>query len=255
MVRKAALFVPVLLLVAALFPAAVFAQTATPVPSATPFASAEIEVEGLVESLQNNLLVIGGQTIDVSGAVIESGVQVGRFAEAYVTPRAGSTWAARLVELHHDDDSNKVEIKGIATEVGSNFVVIGGRRFDTTNAFLGANVAAGAFVELDLRFNNAGQWVSVELRLDDIDDRNDDRDDDDRDDDLNDDRGGDRDDDDDDDNSGPGSGRDDNQGMGNSGRGGDDDDDHSGSDDRGGDDDDHGDDHGGDRGDDDSDDD
>lgn len=238
MVKKAALLVPVLLLIAALIPAAAFAQTATAVPSATPTATRQIEVEGLVESLQNNVLVIGGQSIDVGGAVIESGIQVGRFAEAYVAPAAGGAWVARLVELHRDDDVEKVEIKGTATEVGTNFVVIGGRRFDTTNAFLGANLAAGAFVELDLRFNNAGQWVSVELRLDDDDDRDDDLDDD-----LNDDRGGDRDgddDDDDDDNSGPGSGSDDSRGMGNSGQSDDDDDD---------------DDHGGDRGDDDSDDD
>ena len=244
MARKAALFLPVLLLIAAFFPAAVAAQTATPVPSATPVITAEVNLEGLVESLQNNLLVIGGQTIDVSQAVIESGVQAGRFAEVYVRPSANGAWVARLVELHHDDDGNKVEIKGTVTEAGTNYVIIGGRRFDTTIAVLGLNLAAGAFVELDLRLNNAGQWSSVQLRLDD---------DDDRDDDLSDDHGGDR--DDDDDNSGPGSGRgsddDDDDRSGSDHRGGDDDDhddDHGGNRGRGGDDDDHDDDHGGDRG-------
>lgn len=239
MAKKAVVILPVLLLIVALLPAAVFAQTGTPTTTN------EVNVEGLVQSLQNNQLVIGGQAIDVSQAVIESGVQAGRFAEIYVRPSTDGTWVARLVELHHDDDSNKVEIKGTITEVGTNHVVIGGRRFDTSNAVLGANLAAGAFVELDLRLNNAGQWVSVQLRLDDDDDRDDDNDQrGDRNDDLNDDHGGDRNGNDDN------SGRDDHRGMGSSGHSDDDDDDHSGSGSRGrgGDDDDHNDDHGGDRG-------
>jgi hypothetical protein len=247
MVKKVSLLI---VMVIALLPVVVFAQstsTPTPTPTASPRVD-QIKIEGIVESLQDGVLVIGGQSIDVSSAVIDSDVAVGSFAEAFVTLAADRAWVASRVELarneNEDDDLNEVEIRGVVTEVGVDFVVIGGQRFDTSLAEVEGTIVAGAFVELELQLNDAGQWVAVELKLDDDNDQNDDRDDD-----LNDDHGRNSGHDDANDNSGPGNSGDDNSGPGdNSGsdsindqtddHGGDDHggDDHGGHDDHGGDD-------------------
>jgi hypothetical protein len=227
MVRKMVLLFIVAL---ALLPAMASAQsTPTPVPASSSLRSGEIKIEGVVASLQNNVLVIGTQPIDVSEAVIQRGVVVGGFAEAFVTPTAQGAWIARRVELDRnvdEDDLNEVEIKGTATAVGADFVVIGGRRFDTSLAEVEGTIVAGAFVELELSLSNSGQWVVVEVNLDADDDNRDDRDDDNRGPGSGDDE----------DNSGPGNSHDgDRNGDDNSGPGNSDDDDHDDGDHRGGD--------------------
>jgi hypothetical protein len=115
-----------------------------------------------------------------------------------VTATLDGVWVASEVELDRnvdEDDLAETEIEGIVTEVGTDFVVIGGRTFDISLADLEGAFVAGDFIELELRLSRTGQWVTVEVEFD--------ADDDDRDD-----RGG-RDDDDRDDNSGPGSDDDD----------------------------------------------
>jgi hypothetical protein len=199
MVRKVLV---VIALVLSLVPVAAFAQVTPPVSTPevtpTPQPANQLKIEGIVESLQNGVLVIGGQSIDVSTAVIQPGVVVGGFAEAYVTATLDGVWVASEVELDRnvdEDDLAETEIEGIVTEVGTDFVVIGGRTFDISLADLEGAFVAGDFIELELRLSRTGQWVTVEVEFD--------ADDDDRDD-----RGG-RDDDDRDDNSGPGSDDDD----------------------------------------------
>lgn len=213
MVRKTLV---VIVLALSLIPVAIFAQVTPPVstPEVTPQPTNQLKIEGMVESLQNGVLVIGDQTIDVSNAVIQRGVVVGGFAEAYVTFTADGVWVASEVELDRNvdaDDLNEVEIEGIVTEIGTDFVVIGGRTFDISVAEIRGNIVVGALVDLELEFRG-GRWVADDLRLDDhSDDRDDNSGPGNRDDDHNNSGRGSRDDDHDDreDNSGPDGGGDD----------------------------------------------
>ncbi|MFQ3567777.1 MAG: DUF5666 domain-containing protein [Aggregatilineales bacterium] len=110
----------------------------------------EVKIEGILTSYTGSVMVVSGQPIDVSRAVIRSGVAVGQRVEIYALPLPGGVWLAREVELDDDRSRNRSEITGVIEAINGTQVTIGGRAFDIGSAAVEGTPVVGSVVELKL---------------------------------------------------------------------------------------------------------
>jgi hypothetical protein len=138
----------------------------------------EVEIVGIVQSMNGQQITVNGQVIDLSGAEIKAGVTVGKTVKVHLTVNTSGVWAAREVEVvlpgsPNDDvgDDNsvtdnarvgEVEITGTLEQAGSDFIVVSGQRISITGAEVKGRLVAGVLVKVHFRVVN-GQRVAREV--------------------------------------------------------------------------------------------
>ncbi len=177
----------------------------------------EAEIVGILERNDNNMMVIGGQTVDATKAEIKAGVTVGQLVKAEGTLTATGLLAREVKPVtatilrdqirERDRERGELEITGKVEQVGAGFIVVNGQRINLDAAEIKDKLTVGATVIVHLQFVG-GVLVAREVedvaRAREREHRSSD------------------DDDDDDDHGGSGESGDDHGGSGNSGSGGDD---------------------------------
>lgn len=171
----------------------------------------EVELVGIVESLDGTSLVVGGITIDLTGAEIAGTPAVGEIVKVHASFDANGLLVAREAEFgaafidDNDDDANEedprregeFEIRGTLEDLGDGFIVVNGMTISTNGAEIKNVLVVGTLVKVHLS-NQNGNLVAREVENARDENRNDDNGQDDRDEDR--DRGS---------NSGPGNSNDD----------------------------------------------
>lgn len=156
----------------------------------------EMEIVGVVESLNATQIVINGQTIDISKAEIGKGVAVGMTVRVHATVAQGGMPVAREVSVFNQkpeaEDNPKAtptgtlttnpgnqkefELTGTLEQVGTDFVVISGQQISTSGAEIKGQLVVGALVKIHVS-NTSGGLVAREVELaqkvdDDVNDDN-----------------------------------------------------------------------------------
>jgi LysM repeat protein len=152
----------------------------------------EIELTGFVQAIDGTTLLIGGQTIDLTGAEIAASIDVGSIVRVHATVSETGALVARQVALFgaeglgnnedlgnnddlsgnnddfgnddfgDDDDDEDFEIVGTLESVGDGTLTISGQQFDITQAQVDGLLALGSLVRIEFEQVN-GQWVIVEV--------------------------------------------------------------------------------------------
>lgn len=116
----------------------------------------ELIIKGVLEMVDGDFFIIGGQRITVADAVVEAGVAIGVKVEVYASVADDGTWVARKVELDDDDfddssdDDAEFEIRGTLEAIGDDSIVVGGRSIVITSAELKDPLVLGVLVKVKL---------------------------------------------------------------------------------------------------------
>lgn len=152
----------------------------------------EIELTGFVQAIDGTTLLIGGQTIDLTGAEIAASIDAGSIVRVHATVSETGALVARQVALFgaeglgnnedlgnnddlsgnnddfgnddfgDDDDNEDFEIVGTLESVGDGTLTISGQQFDIAQAQVEGLLALGSLVRIEFEQIN-GQWVIVEV--------------------------------------------------------------------------------------------
>jgi len=145
-----------------------------------------IEVKGVISNLDTvaQTFDLGGLTVDYSGAILDSIVLAdGLYVEVKSnTAPGGSTLTASRIEMEDDgkkgqqgNEGEEMEIKGIIASVsgndfrlmdGTNVITDSGTKSDDDGSI---NLVVGAMVEVEGRFNAAGDLVAQKISMEDND--------------------------------------------------------------------------------------
>ncbi len=145
-----------------------------------------IEVKGVISNLDTvaQTFDLGSLTVDYSGAVLDSiALTDGLYVEVKSnTAPVGSTLTASRIEMEDDgkkgeqgNEGEEMEIKGIIASVsGNDFRLMDGTYVTTDSSTKSdddgsINLVAGAMVEVEGRFNAAGDLVAEKISMEDSD--------------------------------------------------------------------------------------
>ena len=138
----------------------------------------EIKLEGVLTTYTDSTMTVAGQTVDVTDASIDEGVEVDSEVEIFIDATDTGEWVARAVELDDDDRDGETEIEGeiqsvTESEDGMLIIVIGGRTFeiDPTEVEIDGVLMPGQTVEIELNDDSSiGVYVISEIETDTDDD-------------------------------------------------------------------------------------
>jgi hypothetical protein len=124
-----------------------------------------LELVGVVTSIDETTIGVGGQSFSLAGAQVKGTIVVGDTVKVEATLQADGTWAA--IEVQKINAANppvkgEFEIVGTLTEVGDGFIVVSGQKFDTTGAEIHDTLMAGMTVKVHAKLVN-GQMVATEV--------------------------------------------------------------------------------------------
>lgn len=130
----------------------------------------EAELVGVLESFSGTIMVVNGQTIDVSGAEIKAGVVVGQPVRAHVMAANANTWRAREVEAFQlrtaatsqTPAAGEFEITGTLESIGDRFIVVSGQSIAFTGAEIKGPLLLGTRVRVHVRIMD-GQLAAREI--------------------------------------------------------------------------------------------
>jgi hypothetical protein len=124
----------------------------------------EAEIVGTLERNDNNMMIIGGQTVDATRAEIKAGVTVGQLVKAEgtltatgllareVKPVTATTLRDRDQIRERDRERGELEITGKVDQVGADFIVVNGQRINLDAAEIKDKLTVGATVKVHLQF-------------------------------------------------------------------------------------------------------
>ncbi|MEZ4670076.1 MAG: DUF5666 domain-containing protein [Anaerolineae bacterium] len=132
----------------------------------------EVEITGTLESFSGTVMVVAGQTIDVTGAQIGAGVAVGQMVRVHAMVMAGNTWQAREVSLFVAPPSTgtpvppgpvgEFEIVGTLDQIGNGFIVVSGQNINIAGAEIKNALLVGVLVKVHVTQVN-GELVAREV--------------------------------------------------------------------------------------------
>jgi hypothetical protein len=153
----------------------------------------EVELVGVVQSLDTAQIVINGQMIDITKAEIGKGVAVGKTVKIHATFGQDMTLVAREVAVFTPlpevtpeataagtaivtpVNPHEFELTGTLEQIGADFIVVSGQQISTTGAEIKGQLVVGAFVKVHVsNVNNVLTAREVELAQKIDDDVNDD---------------------------------------------------------------------------------
>jgi hypothetical protein len=118
-----------------------------------------------------------------SATEIEGQINLGDFVEVEAWVDDQGTIYAKEIELATDDEMSykgEYEVKGIVSEVGDDYLIINGMRFEITpSSEIEDDIEVGDFVKVEGGMLGNGVFYIVEIEIEDDDDMYDDDDDDD----------------------------------------------------------------------------
>ncbi len=178
----------------------------------------ESEFIGTLTGLSGTTALVSGLVFDLASAEIEPGLAVGMVVKVHARLSDGGVWVAREIERFVPEvgatpeghisipvgaectdchktqpgvatpgglvkvDDDEIEIIGTLDEIGENYVVVAGQRYDTTGAEMKGALVVGALVKIELTRLDSGILIVSEVEpvsfVDDMDDDDDDGDDD-----------------------------------------------------------------------------
>ncbi|MBX3080153.1 MAG: PepSY domain-containing protein [Anaerolineae bacterium] len=128
----------------------ILARQITAVPAGvTP---GEVEFIGTLESYSGTVMVVNGQTIDVSRAEIKPGVTVGQLVKVHATATGTGGWLAREVEPFSADASphapDELEITGTLEAISADSIVVSGQQISIVGAEIHGTLVVGVRVRV-----------------------------------------------------------------------------------------------------------
>lgn len=142
----------------------------------------EVEIVGIVESLNATQIVVNGQQIDISRAEIGKGVAVGVTVKIHATAGQAGAWVAREVSLFTQPagtkpgvvatedatatapNPNEFELTGTLDQLGTDFIVVSGQKIGTAGAEIKGQLVVGALVKVHVA-RTANGLVAREVEL------------------------------------------------------------------------------------------
>ncbi len=121
----------------------------------------EAELVGVLQSFNGTTMVVNGQSLDVSAAEINSGVEVGQTVKVRATGTNANTWQAREVESFQSgatttqpplDDG--FEITGTLENIGSGNIVVAGQTISIIGAEIKDPLLLGTLIRVRARIVN-----------------------------------------------------------------------------------------------------
>ncbi|MEW6579933.1 MAG: DUF5666 domain-containing protein [Chloroflexota bacterium] len=173
----------------------------------------ESEFIGTLAGLSGTTATVNGLVFDIASAEIEPGLAAGMVVKVHARLSDGGVWVARAIErfvpaaggtpeghvpipagaectqchetqpgvaapsglVKVDDDG--LEIIGTLDEIGENYVVVAGQRYDTTGAEMKGALVVGTLVKIELTRLDSGILIAREVKptpfVDDMDDDSD----------------------------------------------------------------------------------
>lgn len=145
----------------------------------------KIEVEGMIEVLGSDSLVVSGIVFFVDanteirgphGTTISfSDLQVGDFVEVRAELQPGGTFLATRIKL--EDEDQEIEVEGVIEAIGSDSLIVSGIVFivdsntvivdDDNNPIAFSDLQVGDFVEVKARIQPNGRLLAVRIKLED----------------------------------------------------------------------------------------
>jgi len=137
--------------------------------SMSALADDDIEVEGIVEAVSTNNLTVQGIVFyvdenteienDEGDEIDLSDIMVGDFAEVEAEIQPDSSWLATEIEIEDHHLGNEIEVEGIISDLGSDFLVVAGTTF-----FVDSNTEIKDDEDGDIPFSDLmiGDEVEVE---------------------------------------------------------------------------------------------
>jgi len=144
----------------------------------------EVELTGVVDSIDGSLITVAGRTLSLTGAEVDSNITAGQRVRVHLSPAGENLWTVREVRLANrfdDDDSgrrpDRFRLVGTLEEVGQGYIVVSGERIEVTDARVDGLLILGSQVRVDFIPQN-GEWsanrISSRFDDDDFDDFDDD---------------------------------------------------------------------------------
>ncbi len=131
----------------------------------------EGELSGILESINGTILVINGQTIDVTGAQVTGTLAVGQQVRIHANATGLNTWRAREVEAVQAGAAGtqppvmgEFEIVGTLESISGGTLTIAGQTISFVNAELKSPLVVGALVKAHVS-NVNGVLVAREIEL------------------------------------------------------------------------------------------
>ncbi len=126
----------------------------------------EMELVGMLNSLDPATAVVGGLTFDVTGAEIEADLAVGDLVEVHAMQAEGGAWIAREIKRFVSEstsgtgdesaegemEAEDFEIVGTLEELGAGYVVVSGQTISTEGAEMQDPLVVGALVKVEGNF-------------------------------------------------------------------------------------------------------
>ncbi|MCA9914620.1 MAG: PepSY domain-containing protein [Anaerolineae bacterium] len=132
----------------------VFAQTA-----------GAVELVGVVEAMTLDTITINGQTIVITGAEINTALEVGAVVSVEGTLNPDGSISARQVNpVAAGVQPGEAELIGVLEHFDSTAMVVNGIAFDVSGAELGTGLAVGQMVKVHATWTDSG-WVAREVQL------------------------------------------------------------------------------------------
>ena len=134
----------------------------------------EVEVVGLLTSLDTTTAVVNGIVFDITQATVDAQALPGAIVRVFATPdMTTNVWVARTLELVDEGFSadmagglpcmdESFHIVGTVDEVGDAYIVVSGLMLDTTNAEFNGTPVVGALVSVHVQVVD-GVLVAVEV--------------------------------------------------------------------------------------------
>ncbi|HEY76954.1 MAG TPA: hypothetical protein G4O00_12425 [Thermoflexia bacterium] len=136
---------------------------------------AEVEFEGTVEAIDDNLYTIAGQVVMVSADTVfkpdQASITVGAWVEVKAFALADGSLLARKIELEHtgmpgDDEVEKIEFRGVVEAMDGNFITVAGMVVDISAAIIkDGTLQVGIVVEVEAKRLADGSIVAIEIEV------------------------------------------------------------------------------------------
>ena len=129
----------------------------------------EVEFVGTLDSYSGSMMVVNGQSIDVSRAQIQTGVTVGQLVKVHATATGTGGWVAREVQAFVAQDAaprspNEFEITGTLEAISATSIVVSGQQFSIVGAEINGTLVVGVRVKVHASSIN-GVLVAREVEL------------------------------------------------------------------------------------------
>ncbi|MCB9451243.1 MAG: PepSY domain-containing protein [Anaerolineaceae bacterium] len=132
----------------------VFAQT-----------SGAVELVGVVEAMTLDTITVNGQGIIITGAEINTALEIGALVSVEGTLNPDGSISARQVNpVAAGVQPGEAELIGVLEHFDSTAMVVNGITFDVSGAELGTGLAVGQMVKVHATWTDSG-WVAREVQL------------------------------------------------------------------------------------------